>query len=331
MQTKIKFLDFNALKALVVLAVCSIMFTSCYEKEGIDIVSLPDPVYTITGSLISAADGLPVNGSITINGTAVTTSNGYFSYKASQPGDFVIKVALSGYLDVTRTVYLATAYKGQTSTSNVEIWLYNANQFVKPVPTIDAPASKAEAKAIETAVKTTVSDALKSITGLTAGTISIKTNDDGTSTAIVPFTLPAKKSGAVTVPYYAFKGYSSDITPATKALTRGELFIANASAYLNMAYGMSPVALTVDIAAMEGYNLTGYTVEYIFANRYLTFNVATNPSKEDLLKGCVTYFSRALVFPIYESHDGHDSHDSHDTHDGHGITPSAGGGASFNY
>lgn len=328
MQTKIKFLDFNALKALVVLAVCSIMFTSCYEKDGIDVVTLPDPVYTITGNLISQANGAPVSGALTINGTAVTATNGYFSYTAAAAGKYEIKVSLAGYLDATRTVYLSTAYKGQTSTAHADIVLYNAASVAPVTPVVDNPATKAEAAAVAAATKTAITTALSTVTGMTTGTPVVSTLDDGSTKVTIPVKFASKTANTVSVPYYALKGFISDITPATKALTRGEIWIAAAAKYLNRIYGYSVEQLTATVSVMQGYYLTGYTIEYVMANRALKFNVSTTGGSDEL-SGIATYQARITIYPLYESHDGHDTHDTHN--DGHGITPSAGGGSSYNY
>ena len=63
MKMKSKLFGFGAKSALYLLAICGALFTSCYEKEEIDVtppVVLPDAAYVIVGNVYFAKKGEPV-------------------------------------------------------------------------------------------------------------------------------------------------------------------------------------------------------------------------------------------------------------------------------
>ena len=108
---KSKLFGFGAKSALYLMAICGALFTSCYEKEEIDVtppVVLPDAAYVIVGNVYFAKNGEPVaNKTVTIDGgTIQTDSNGAFIKEGITAGQHVVSVVLDGYAKVARTVYL---------------------------------------------------------------------------------------------------------------------------------------------------------------------------------------------------------------------------------
>jgi hypothetical protein len=101
MKMKSKFLGFNAMAALALLAAGS-MFTSCYDTENGDVIVpyvTPDPVYIIVGQVVDAITGYPVDGaSIAISG-AITGST-----TTDENGDYQIRQAVKGGARGTVTV-----------------------------------------------------------------------------------------------------------------------------------------------------------------------------------------------------------------------------------
>ena len=313
---KSKFFGINAKMALVALAVCG-LFTSCYEKEEIDTPVLADPIYVITGNLVSASTGEAVNGTVTINGEQLTTTNGAFSKTTGLEGgkSYVIVANIDGYLEATRTVYLAAIDKGQTSTANADLYLFDASTQVV-TPESDAPATEEQAEEAKTVVKESVTAAFANIPGVDASKIDVVVDANGNTIVTAPATLDSKSTEPVKVAYYAMEGFASTVTPAdTKALTIGQIWLASAEKLLNKKYGITLAERSTTLSALTGYSITGYKMVYTMINRALSFN-----SKD----GVVTYQDGLTVIPVYESHD------SHDSHDGHGFNPGAGGGSSAN-
>lgn len=334
MKMKSKFFGINAKMALAALAVCG-LFTSCYEKEEIDAPVASNPVYVITGNLISASTGEPVKGAkITITGamSGVSVSNGSFSVtktlsdaeaKEDKVGNeaYTIAVVADGYLNTERVVYLKKAAKGQISMATADIYLFDASTQVV-VPEKDEEASIEQAESVKNAIKENVTDALKDFAGISSNDITAEVDADGN----LKITVPATVNGAVLgenkeVEVPTFAGFASTITPDqddifTRALTDGQIWIASAEKLLGRAYGLKSVATKVTLKGAAGKSIAGYTLVITMNNKALQFNGAN---------GIVTYQENVVITPKY------DSHDSHDSHDGHGSNPGAGGGASGNY
>ena len=333
MKMKSKFFGINAKMALAALAVCG-LFTSCYEKEEIDAPKVANPVYVITGNVISASTGTPVaNATVTISGdmSGVTFSNGAFSVTKTltkeeaaddQIGNksYTIKVAADGYLDTERVVYLEKAAKGQVSMANADIYLFDASTQVV-TPEKDEEASADQAETVKKEINKNVTEALKDFAGVDVAGVTTDVDADGNLIVTVPATVSGATLGEskdVEVP--TFVGFASTITPAddnifTKALTDGQVWIASAEKVLGKAYGLKSATTKITLPGAVGKSIAGYTLVITMSNRVLQFNGA---------EGIVTYQENAVATPKY------DSHDSHDSHDAHGGNPGAGGGSSAN-
>ena len=309
MKMKSKLFGLGAKSALYLLAICGALFTSCYEKEEIDVtppVVLPDAAYVIVGNVYFAKSGEPVaNKTVTIDGgTIQTDSNGAFIKEGLTAGQHVVTVDLDGYAKVARTVYLVAVEKGQTSLANVEVVLYDANDVADSQPEQTAPGTPAQAEELKGAVTSLVPGA--AVTVNTNGNIVV-TESNSVSVAT---------GDNATVNIKVFTGFNSNITPATtRALTPGEIWLASASKYLNRTYGMKIKLISYIIPGVSGKTITGFKQRSVLTTETLTF---------DGLTGTVIYQGTAnsyVIEPVYESHD------SRDSHDGHGGSSNAGGGA----
>lgn len=309
MKMKSKLFGLGAKSALYLLAICGALFTSCYEKEEIDVtppVVLPDAAYVIVGNVYFAKNGEPVaNKTITIDGgTIQTDSNGAFIKEGLTAGQHVVTVDLDGYAKVARTVYLVAVQKGQTSLANVEVVLYDVNDVADSQPEQTTPGTPAQAEEVKGAVTSLVPDA------------AVTVNTDGNIVATESNSVSVATGESATVNIKVFTGFNSNITPATtKALTPGEIWLASASKYLNRTYGLQVKLISYIIPGVSGKTITGFKQRSVLTTETLTFNGLT---------GTVIYQGTAnsyVIEPVYESHD------SHDSHDGHGGSSNAGGGA----
>ena len=288
------------------MAICGALFTSCYEKEEIDVTpaeELPDAAYVIVGNVYFAKNGEPVaNKTVTIDGgTIQTDSNGAFIKEGLTAGQHVVTVDLAGYAKVARTVYLVAVQKGQTSLANVDVVLYDATDVADSQPEQTAPGTPAQAEELKGAVTSLVPGAA----------VTVNTNGNIVVTEDTPVTVATGESATVNIE--VFTGFNSNITPATtKALTPGEIWLASASKYLNRTYGLQVKLISYIIPGVLGKTITGFKQTSVLTTETLTF---------DGLTGTVIYQGTAnsyVIEPVYESHDSHDAH---------GGSSNAGGGA----
>ena len=306
MKMKSKLFGLSAKSALYLLAICSALFTSCYEKEEIDVtppVVLPDAAYVIVGNVYFAKNGEPVaNKTVTIDGgTIQTDSNGAFIKEGLTAGQHVVTVDLDGYAKVARTVYLVAVQKGQTSLANVEVVLYDANDVADSQPEQTTPGTPAQAEELKGAVTSLVPNAA----------VTVDTNGNIVVTKSNSVTVATGESATVNIK--VFTGFNSNITPATtRALTPGEIWLASAPKYLNRTYGMQIKLISYIIPGVSGKTITGFKQKSVLTTETLTF---------DGLTGTVIYQGTAnsyVIEPVYESHDSHAAH---------GGSSNAGGGA----
>lgn len=306
MKMKSKLFGLSAKSALYLLAICSALFTSCYEKEEVDVtppVVLPDAAYVIVGNVYFAKNGEPVaNKTVTIDGgTIQTDSNGAFIKEGLTAGQHVVTVDLAGYAKVARTVYLVAVQKGQTSLANVDVVLYDANDVADSQPEQTAPGTTAQAEELKGAVTSLVPGAA----------VTVDTNGNIVVTESNSVTVATGESATVNIE--VFTGFNSNITPATtKALTPGGIWLASASKYLNRSYGLQVKLIPYIIQGVLGKTITGFKQRSVLTTETLTFNGLT---------GTVIYQGTAnsyVIEPVYESHDSHDAH---------GGSSNAGGGA----
>ena len=149
MKMKSRFLGFSAKLAFAVLAVCT-MFTSCYEKEEIDVTpgTKPEPAkYVIVGNVTALNTGEALVATVTIDGTAVTVNeNGYFEKNDLTAGSHVVKAVMNNYFDAVKTVYLTEPAAGGICVVSADFALADASsKAVEPDQKVES-ATKEQTK-----------------------------------------------------------------------------------------------------------------------------------------------------------------------------------------
>lgn len=295
------------------MAICGALFTSCYEKEEIDADPIAPAAYYVIGSVSNGSNGQSMNATVTVDGTAVTLTNGAFIQEVDyKKAGYVITATAEGFYPVTRTVYCVAVAEGQTSTAVADIRLFDATSQVTPPTGVQTP-TKAQIQAVKAAV---VGRFVPEVgNDATVGSSTITINDDGSMTIATPITLKTASVDPVNVTYSYYEGFdlATDIT--TRAVTFQQQFLANASAYLNRVYPLAKKTATATLKG-GGLSITGYILTYTINLNDLIFNI------DGINYGAiVSYMTNVKVAPTL------DSHDSHDSHDGHGGSSNAGGGA----
>ena len=116
---KKSFFGFSAKIAMAVLAVCSFVLTSCYEKPA-PIVE-EEPEYYVTGTVYDVTTSAAINATVTVNGKAVSVSGGSFLEKLDGPGSVTVAAEAAGYVAVSRTIQVVKVGKNQVSVTSADI------------------------------------------------------------------------------------------------------------------------------------------------------------------------------------------------------------------
>ncbi len=317
MKMKSNVFGFNAKLALSVLAVFGTLFTSCYEKESVDVTTVPPAVYYVVGSITDGSNEQPITtATVTVDGTAVTLKNEAFKQKVTAAGAHTVTVSAEGYYDVTRTVYCVEVADGQTSTAVVAIALFTpASQPIIYPEQIETP-STTQIDAVKADLVTAFTPSTPPA-GTTMGETTAVVNNDGTVTLTTPLTLTTSTVDPIQVTYSYKSGFELVNEPAvvTKAVTGRDEFIANVSKYLNLPFSLSE---KTEKALLDGggKSIIGFRVISNVNVKTFVFKIL-----EESWSGDVTWMDNTRVEPIF------DTHDSHDSHDNHGGTTNAGGGS----
>ena len=313
MKMKSKLFGFGAKSALYLMAICGALFTSCYEKEEIDVDPVAPAAYYVIGSVSNGSNGQSMNATVTVDGVAVTLTNGAFIKKVDyKEAGYVVAATADGFYPVTRTVYCVAVAEGQTSTAVADIRLFDATSQVTPPTGVQTP-TEAQIEAVKNAVVASFTPEVGP--EATVGTSTTLINDDGTMTITTPIALKTTSVDPVDVTYSYYEGFdlATDIT--TRGVTFQQQFLANASAYLNRVYPLVKKTATTTLTG-GGLTIIGYRLTYTIHFDDLIFNI------DGINYGAiVSYMTHLKVVPTL------DSHDSHDSHDGHGGSSNAGGGA----
>nr|WP_320058193.1 DUF3869 domain-containing protein [uncultured Bacteroides sp.] len=313
MKMKGKVFGYSAKLALAVLAVFG-TFTSCYEKESVDITTVVPAVYYVVGTISDGSNGQPIGtATVKVDGTAVSLNNGAFIQKVAAAGAHTVDVSATGYYDVKKTVFCVEVADGQTSTALADIALFTpSSQASDPVQTPTSP-STANIEAVKGQLVTSFTPT-SAPAGTTMGTTTAVVNNDGTVTVSTPLTLASPSVDPVTVTYSYKEGFALVGEPAivTKAVSEKDQIIANIANYLNKSYGLKEVSRT---ALLDGgtNSVIGYKVTYTVNIKTFIFTVSGNNWSAD-----ATWLSNVQVTAVV------DTHDSHNTHGG---STNAGGGA----
>lgn len=309
----------SAMFAMAILAVCSTIFTGCYEKSKPE--PIVDPVYYIVGTVYNGATSQTLaNASIDITGAGTViekvVTDGSFKAKVSAAGNYTIKATAPGFLDVNRTVIVLPVGNNQVSFANADIAMFNANSL--PVVT---PSAVTGAGLSNTQLEGTFG--FENIDEIGPAYFTIKEQ--------VPFELDeyTAEPYSLAVPSYSgfiYKGFD------VKAIDKDEYFarcVANALAMPCAGYTVDDFIENLQTATLyptAGNQLIGFIVNYKFAQENFSFNIEGVE-----LSSVVIYQTNVHVLPVQEkildSHDSHDGHDGHDGHNGHGGSGNAGGGA----
>ena len=319
------FFGYSAKLALALLAVGAM--TSCYEKEEVDKTPAPTPEpakYYIQGNVLDVDNGQALNAKVTVDGVAVAVTNGYYRTEVDPDKDITIVADMDNYFTATKTAYLPKTEAGSVSIATVDFALVGlGTQIVTPDDpnAVNTPATNEQAQKAAEASKNELVEIFKAANLIEGADDLVIEVVDGAviATATKDIANPAvAQDYTFDVPLTS--GFSSDITPETKALTRGQIWIANAEKTMGMKYGMEPVKKQHTFNAVQGAAISRLIVKAYYQARTLSFNES---------EGTLIYQEKVVATVTYDDHDAHDGHDWHDAHDSHGFTsPGAGGGSS---
>lgn len=294
---------FSAKIAMAVLAVCSVVLTSCYQKP----VPTPDedPVYYVTGTVYDATTSAAINATVTVDGKAVSVNNGSFLQEIAGPGSVTVAAEAAGYVSVSRTVQVVAVGKNQVSVTSADIAMLPVGVELPENEVVEGSMSLAD---------------LTDKFGFPEGTeideegfihvheaLALESHD-GHSLAHTKLPWVAK--------FNALSGYITDFE-SKDAVVAGVMDIVTSAALQTVNAG-SKYADFKATACEETLNESGEkcllsaTVCHTFTQWFVTY----------VFDGAV-YTANAVkaedttVMPKYDSHDSHDSHDRHDSHDSH--------------
>lgn len=128
MKKKSKFLNLSAKLAFCLVAACTFLFTSCYEKE--DLLDTPTPgtptvtKYIIKGTVKDAESGVELAGAnVVLSGpvgaTATTNTDGTYRMEVTQTGGYSINISKDDYLTATSNITVVEAQQGTTESSYI--------------------------------------------------------------------------------------------------------------------------------------------------------------------------------------------------------------------
>lgn len=326
MKMKSNLFGYSAKLALAVLAVCGTMFTSCYESDDADKISLPGfgtPEYYVAGTITDANTGsLLSSATVTVDGANVVTDNATFKQKISSYTDAAIKVVVSanGYFTVTKNVYL-------NEVKNGGVYIAEASAALMPVDAVVLEPSEADPS------PTAVKDAVDALPALTAVNVTVDNVSFGTPTSkeengIVENTLPATfKNNVSSLPadaqYVVYDGFeligevqSDPISRADANANEKTVFLNSVTKKLGKKHGFTQRVGTFTIPAWGNYSAAGFKAIYNMVPR--TYKVTIDGKS---VSGTVVSQEGVMLYPSYYNHD------THNYHDGTGINPNAGGGS----
>lgn len=193
MRVKSNFLSKSAKLAFGLMTMCGVLFTSCYEKDDLDInppVETPaDATYSISGSITNYLGEAVNANSIVLSGGASITKNDVssFAFSGVQPGDYELTVKADGYQDIKKSFYVAAVAAGNHSNTRVDVVMaeqipdsylatYSISGLVKD-QTSGAPVKGATVSLGESNT-TTAEDGSYSLSGITAGSYVVTISAD---------------------------------------------------------------------------------------------------------------------------------------------------------
>lgn len=295
MKMKSNVFGSSAKLALAVLAVCGTLFTSCYEKEGLD--NLP-AAYYVAGSITDGTSGQPIkNATVTIGGTEVAATTGSFNHKVTTTGFVTVTVKANDFFDTEKTVFVAPVSEGQTYVAVADIALFNAaSQTTDPLQVITPVLTAAEKTKIATALSLPEN-------------AKIEETEDGLVAVYETEFAATTDPKEVTVDYK--EGFDLLADPTTRAISDKAQFIANVGKAIGKSHGLRGVSRKAILYA-NGASMIGAKITIVIdVNEFLFLINSLNYG------GSAYWTSSVKAEPIV---------DTHDSHDAHGNNPNAGGG-----
>ena len=314
---------FRGLSAKLALALLAVgTMTSCYEKEELDKTPAPtqEPAkYYIQGNVLDVENGKALNGTVTVDGAAVTVTNGYYRTEVTADKEITIVADMDNYFTATKTAYLPKADAGSVTIATVDFALVGVNSQIT-APEYNVPANVEQAAKVAAASKSILSGIFTEA-GFTLTDDAIEVDENGDVVVTAAKTVETEVGGNLTFDVPLMSGFSSTVSPAdTKALTVGEIWLTSAAKALGIPYGMELVEKSHTFSGVQFKAISTLTIKAYYKARALAF---------DGKDGVVLYQEKVRATVTYEDHDSHDGHDYHDVHDSHDfINPGAGGGSS---
>lgn len=324
---------------------------SCYEGDDdkidyvVPVIPEPTPAKYYLNGTVTDTYGRQIAATVTVNDETVTTTGSFSKEYTSLTSDrkYTIVATCSGYVTVTRDVYMTEVSNGQIGSQNVEIVMTSLKEIIEGDTT---PAKDESVKIDETTateLKSDITEAMKASLGEIADkfeSVAAETDvkDDGSLSVIVTMLAKTAVSGEskegylVDFTYPVSTGFEvvSEPTKATKAdVTPEEMWVNRVASYLGKAYqkdGMVIVWKNANTTVAKGKLLKGIKVNYTIVERTLAFAAGEDL---DTYEGGVRYVEGdTTVTPILvdDSHD--DSHDDH--HDDKGTAWRGGDGSHAN-
>lgn len=314
---------FRGLSAKLALALLAVgTMTSCYEKEELDKTPAPTPEpakYYIQGNVLDVENGQPLNATVTVDGAAVTVTNGYYRTEVAADKEITIVADMDNYFTATKTAYLPKTDAGSVSIATVDFALVGVNSQIT-APEYNVPANVEQAAKVAAASKSILSGIFTEA-GFTLTDDAIEVDENGDVVVTAAKTVEKEVGGDYKFDVPLMSGFSSTVSPAdTKALTVGQIWLSSAEKVLGMLYGMKGAFKEHTFSGVKGAAINSLTIKAYYKARALAF---------DGKDGVVLYQEKVRATVTYEDHDSHDGHDYHDVHDSHDfINPGAGGGSS---
>lgn len=321
---KKSFFGFTAKVAMAVLAVCSFVLTSCYEKAAPTPVE--EPVYYVVGTVYDAATSSAIaDATVTVNGSAVTLSNGSFTSKLSGPGAVTVAAEAEGYVSVSRTVQVVAVGNNQTSITSADI------AMVPVVVEVPVPETGIFAGTLS------LEDLIEKF-GFPEGTEIL---EDSTIVVCEDFAIETHLGHDAHIAEHWTKPYEAEWTSLSGYITdfkNDDAVVVNvidiaSNQYMNTTkagddYSDFIVKENSKILNESGSKcLMGYHVCHYFEQSLLSYIYDGVHYEANLVKATETVMT--AEWDVVDSHDTHDSHDAHDAHNSHNTHggSNAGGGA----
>ena len=327
---KKSFFGFGAKVAMAVLAVCSFVLTSCYEKQAP--VKEEAPVYYVVGTVYDATTSSVIaDANVTVNGAAVTLSNGSFTSKIAGPGAVAVAAEAEGYVAVSRTVQVVAVGNNQTSVTTADLAMVPVEV---PLPEPPVSGVKNGTLTAEDLVKTFGFP--ENVEVLDEGKIVICNLLDVEAHNVhnVHFGLDAHTSythDPYEITYKVYNtGYIWDFESVKDVIIDGVVeTVCNAEMKSAVAGKKLKDLKTKEVSKVLNENgdkcLLSYYIDYTFQQKEITYVF----DGQDYVVNCVAPVD-VKVWPVYDDdHNLSNSHNFHgaDKHDAHNhSTSNAGGG-----